>query len=197
MPQYARPTSDYHVGNWARFGSGTSGSVDLWENIDEVSPDDGSSFILNNPDAGLSESVYICNLSSVDDPLIHTGHKLRARVSISQLDTDTNVNVRMRLIAWLGTPSAFGAVSDQIWNLTDIGDWHDLEADINFPENIADYSNMRVEFTLADNGQKFASSVTWIELEVPGSSGYDYDYDQCECSPCGCCKKFLHRRGGL
>jgi len=75
MPQFARPDADLSIGEsaWEDEGGATTS---LWESIDEVAAADGD-FVRS--ELSPSTSQYVARLSDVEDPLVSTGHTLRAR----------------------------------------------------------------------------------------------------------------------
>ena len=86
MSSFARPSADaFNGANWQNQLGSTS---NLFQSIDETSPDDTN--FVSSP-AAPSNLVYVCNLSSVPDPGIDTGMSLFARLaksptSASQID---------------------------------------------------------------------------------------------------------------
>ena len=71
MAQFARPDSDVSAGSWTAAGS--SAESTLWESIDEVSVDDGVTYI---EDAAANTTCEV-GLSTVTDPGGNTGYFIR------------------------------------------------------------------------------------------------------------------------
>jgi hypothetical protein len=77
MPQFARPSADTVIGAWE---DDDEGVTDIFECIDEEVPDDED--YITSEDAPDS-SAYVTKLTEVEDPVIHTGHKVRYRIQKS------------------------------------------------------------------------------------------------------------------
>ena len=73
MPQYARPSADT---NNVSFVNEANSAANLYLSIDESSAND-SDYIVSakNP----ANNVFVTKLSSVDDPLVDTGHVITIR----------------------------------------------------------------------------------------------------------------------
>lgn len=70
MPQFARPNSDIVRDQML---NEVDGDTDLWMSIDEASADDGD-YIYGDRTYALE-----VGLSSVTDPAVNTGHKIKCR----------------------------------------------------------------------------------------------------------------------
>lgn len=77
MPQYGRPSAD--TANPGGFTTQSGGSTNLYQTIDETSPDDSD--YIQSP-ASPSNAVYVTKLSSVVDPNSSVGHIIRMRTSV-------------------------------------------------------------------------------------------------------------------
>ncbi len=71
MAQFARPDGDITDGGWGDTTGGDSGG-DFWDEISEVTPDDGSSYI----HATSADSTCEVSLTNVTDPESSTRHIL-------------------------------------------------------------------------------------------------------------------------
>ncbi len=75
MVQIARPDSDISVGSWTLEGS--SAAATIWESIDEVTADDGVTYIES---VGANHTCEVGLDNSITDPGGNTGYVLRTRI---------------------------------------------------------------------------------------------------------------------
>ena len=90
MTQYLRPDADTYIGNYEDEAAGTS---DIFEAIDEVSPSDAD--YIASPLLPSSE-VYVCALSSVEDPLSSSSHVIKYRYAKSVVGDQIDLIVELR-----------------------------------------------------------------------------------------------------
>lgn len=150
---FARPNSTIAAGSWTAILAPT-----IHEAIDDVVPDDGSSFA--DSSSHLSDS-FECGLSSVTDPGVSTGHVMRGRTST---DIPSGTTFTMQLFQGAtpitGTVSIDPSVSG-IWE-TFTYTLTGSEADA-----ITNYASLSVKIAVADPLGAADFSVTWFELQVP------------------------------
>lgn len=73
MAQFGRPDSDVTREDWVDEGSATTS---LYASIDETTASDAD-YVKSA--TGPTSDVYVCGLSNVEDPVVHTGHKMKYR----------------------------------------------------------------------------------------------------------------------
>lgn len=78
MVQFARPSSDAHIGN---FTDDAGGTTNIFQAIDEATANDAD--FIQSP-ASPSSEVYACGLSSITDPVSSSGHAMRMRTRADQ-----------------------------------------------------------------------------------------------------------------
>lgn len=75
MTQFQRPNADTLIGNYEDEGGGVS---DIFQSINEESPSDVD-YIISPQDP--SAEVYVCGLTTAEDPLSNVNHTVRYRYS--------------------------------------------------------------------------------------------------------------------
>jgi hypothetical protein len=90
MPQFARPSADTTLGAWS---DQIGGVINIFQAIDEEVLDDADFIVSEDAPAA---SVYVTKLTTVEDPVIDTGHVLRVRFQKdlaggSQIDCDVEL----------------------------------------------------------------------------------------------------------
>jgi hypothetical protein len=113
MSPYLRPDADALVGNFANELGATS---NLYESIDESSPSD-SDYVISPADP--SQEPYVCELSSVDDPEVGTGHIIRYRYQ-KNLASGDQVDMTAELRESYVSEASKGSLIKS-WTHTDIG----------------------------------------------------------------------------
>jgi hypothetical protein len=160
VAQYSRPDGTTSAGGWAYL-------VDsLHEDTDDVEHDSDSSYA----EADDSDTTMILSMSSVTDPVVHTGHTLviigRAvngsgggeKVDIVFKDGDANTILTINNAT---LPDSYG----------DIGSAID-EADA---ANITNYGSFSIEITVDSLGGTENIRITQIYLETPDASATYYE----------------------
>lgn len=93
MPQYARPSTDT-VGNTV-FVNESGNTTTLFESINEATAND-SDYIVSQKNP--ANNVFVTKLTSVDDPLVDTGHVINFRykkdVAVNAEQIDLVVELR-------------------------------------------------------------------------------------------------------
>lgn len=142
--QYGRPIADISVGGW--------GNTPLWDKVDEVTPDDGTTQIQtgNQP----SNDTCEVRLSAVSDPLIDSAHTLRVRAYTTGAGSITYGLYQGATQIASQTSVLGGAYATFAINLTT----EQVAA-------ITNYADLRVRLTA--NGSSGRVRVTWVELETP------------------------------
>ena len=97
MPQYARPSSDISSNT---FLNEVAANSNLFQSIDEVVPSDADYIVsTQNP----ANNVYVTQLTSVDDPLVDTGHTINFRykkdVAVNGEQIDLTVQLRQSYVS--------------------------------------------------------------------------------------------------
>ena len=148
MTLFARPDSDISTGSWS--------TTPLWSKLDDNSDVD---FVQSPPDpVGVTFEV---SLTDVVDPLMSTGHIIRARlqgdVSGTTANCDVNLYQGATLIAGF---SVVPATSFTTYSYT-------LSA--SEANSITDYTDLRIKVTANDDGSLINDRMfcAWVEFEVP------------------------------
>lgn len=158
MAQFARPASDITREGWF-----PSIEPNLWDELDETTPDDDFTEI--SYVAIGDSSTFEIKLSAVADPLSSTGHILRIR----RRDNSGVSNLFSAALLLQGTTT--------IKNLGVFGTGNDLWATETFTlsageaDSITDYSDLRVRVTYGNDLDDGTAIVTWAEFEVPNAPG--------------------------
>lgn len=160
MAQYGRPDGDSAVGGW----DPTEGT-DLYDELDETTPDDFSSIVESFLLADETDSFRV-TLSNVTDPETGANHKLKIRHRVEP-EIGTN-GVTWYLTLKEGTTT----IASWNWTQADTGSWVTTTKTLSTAQadSIGDYTNLLVEVEcLADdsNTEEVNVVVTWIEFEVP------------------------------
>jgi hypothetical protein len=97
MPQYARPDAD-EAGN--SFVNELASNSNMFDSINESTPSDTDYIVsAKNP----ANNVYVCHLTSVDDPLVDTGHIINFRykkdVAVNAEQIDLTVQLRQDYVS--------------------------------------------------------------------------------------------------
>ena len=163
MAQYARPDTDITVGIWSP-STGTT----LEGCIDEVTYNDGDYIISGSNQTG---SCYI-QLSSVDDPSVHTGHTVRFRARQTGGNPPKTVGLTVYLI-----DSTYGTVASYVIdNLGGTFAPYSFTLSETQAGYITSYSDLQLQFEIDENGGAGKQGyVSWAELEVPDASGANRD----------------------
>lgn len=144
MAQFARPNADTTLGNYTDEGGGTTS---IFQSIDEASANDTD--FIQSPTSPVNE-VYVCALSSVNDPLSSSGHTIRMRTSTDQ-DAEESLDFTQELRQGYTGEGAQGTliasqsrtgVSSTTWQ-TDAYTLSAGEAD-----SITDYSDLFLRFNI-------------------------------------------------
>lgn len=91
MAQFGRPNADTRLGNYQDQAAGTT---NIYQSIDETSPSDAD--YITSPSAPSSE-VYVCALSTLEDPVSSSGHIQRVRYAKSASGgSQINLTVELR-----------------------------------------------------------------------------------------------------
>ncbi len=155
MAQFARPDSDISTGGWEPQGS--SAETTLWESLDEVTSDDGVTYI-----EALDGENITCEvgLSDITDPVSSADHIIRFRIQ----GTGSGGPERCDFFLFDGTSQIASIV-----NSTNRGSWATFTYTLSTAEadNIGDYTDLRFKFQSTDLAATEDMWVTWAEFEVP------------------------------
>jgi len=161
MAQFARPDADQAAGSWT--------TTPLWSKVDEGS-DGGDTISSDAVGSGSATTNADLRLSDVTDPVLSTGHIIRARwASSSTRDITPTCEL------WLGIPGTGTLIATltgaTLLDTTEVTDTYTLtgtEAD-----NITDYTDLylRLVGTGSGGGPGRSLVVEFCELEVPDASG--------------------------
>jgi len=154
MTQYARPSSDVSNAGWED-ATGGDGDALLWDELDESTADDATTFIRSNT------ALEVCEVSlgAISDPGVDTGHVMRIR------GRSTASGTRRRITFELYQ----GAVLIDTKIVTMLATWTTFSLTILavIAAQITDYADLRFRFTSAV-GAGETTDITWAELETPG-----------------------------
>jgi hypothetical protein len=165
MSQFARPNSDIFTGN---FTSEPVSGQPAWSMLDEVSPDETTTYMNSISVIFGSSDTLDVGLSAITDPGIDTGFILRVRAFN---DSFGNVTAQASIIQ--GTSTVISSVNLDLG----IEDGNFVTTTYNVPSTdiaaITNFANLSVELVFQDNGSSSSSNtaVTWIELEAPDAGG--------------------------
>ena len=163
VAQLARPTSD--VDNSHGWQNSAAGTTNLYQEIDEVSADDGTSVILSYTTIGGDvDTEYIAGLGTVLDPLVSSGHIVRFRWKRASTGSAT-----ISVFLYQGA-SLIATVADHLNKPSTDNAWTTATYTLSAAEAdaITDYSQLRLVFR--QPGLFVATEifyVTWAEVEVP------------------------------
>lgn len=146
MAQYLRPSSDITIGVWT--------PTPLYQQIDEITPNDGDSINAGKNATGATFEVL---LTSGNDPNLNTGHIIRIRVSDDKNNATSDVYLYQgtTLIATIPTVSHTTTYTTHTYTLTG------TEAD-----SITDYTNLRLR-VVSNSTAAGTPYVSWAEFEIP------------------------------
>lgn len=151
MSQFIRPTSDISTGSWA--------TTPLWSKLDDNSDAD---YVTSDVVVGDSFRVHLGN---PDDPLVSTGHIIRARWRRA---SGTTAGAKLRLyqgstlIATLTNSSLGGSFATSSLTLTG------AQAD-----SITDYTDLRLDVEFYTGTGIASVDVAWVEMELPSLTAPD------------------------
>lgn len=160
MTQFARPDADTAIG-----GFNSSGGGALWQSVDDISPDDDTTYIETS--VIFAGDQVVLRLSDLTDPGVHTGHTLRIRVWDDTGLADT-------FSVWLEVASTQALITDTAWGAGDGGStWGTYTYTLSSTEaaNIADYSDLQVRIKAGDEADRSGiCRITSFEFEAPGGA---------------------------
>lgn len=160
MAQFARPDGDITVSSgWAWGAPGSSGLTNLYQVIDEVTPDT-SDYIGSDTTSG---SFYECSLGDVTDPGVSTGHVVRysnSKSSSAGKTIDNLIELRQ------------GATVIASWNhlnISNVATQHNQTLTAAQADAITDYTDLRLRaaITISGGGAGRSLRFHWAEFEVP------------------------------
>ncbi len=159
MVQIARPTSDVSTGGWEPQGS--SAETTLWESVDEVSADDGVTYI-----EALDGEDITCELgiaSTITDPGGNTGYFLKFKMQGTGSGGPERCSIALfqgaTQRASSGNFTSRAAWADKVYELTT------TEAD-----SITAFTDLRIKLTSSNLGATEDMWVTQAFFEVPDVS---------------------------
>jgi hypothetical protein len=157
MAQFARPDSDVSAGSWTAQGGPSS----LYDCINEVTASDSDYC----EEAG-GTTKFEVGLSNVSDPAIGTGHIVRWRWNTDGGGAREKATIRLR-------QGATTNIATMVLNQNIDRGWTDrsytlTEAEAN---SITDYDDLRLDFTINQQGAGENCWISWAELEIP-DAGY-------------------------
>lgn len=92
MPQFARPSGDSYNGDG--YVDEADANTNIYESINEVTANDDD--YIRSPNVP-EDDVYTTKLSSVDDPGVSSGHKIKVRMKKDLTNPNSlNVNIELR-----------------------------------------------------------------------------------------------------
>jgi len=164
VAQFGRPDGDISTGGWT--------PTPINPEIDEVTPDDGTTEVLSQDDPS-SDQMEV-SLSNISDPSVSTGHILRFRHQHTTTGGGSAPTMTLVGSLYQGTTliaEASVSPSKLLWT-TEALTLSGSEAD-----SITDYSDLRIRFVANKTGgnRTFRIHVTWAELETPDSGGTQTD----------------------
>lgn len=153
MAQFARPDADISKGNWVEVPA--SGPNDLWDKIDETSPDDND-YIQDT----VNNDTCEIRLSDVSDPLYYSGHWIRVRHRLMAGTFDAGLTIALMC----GTTQIFSVA---IASLGATWTTYEYELDGESAASITDYTDLRYKFTSTGIDTDEGVEISWAEFEVP------------------------------
>lgn len=151
--QYARPDDTNSAGSWTY-----SGASSLHEAVDETSPDDADYM------SATSDTTAELSLSSITDPVVHTGHVIRFRV----LSIGGGAKERCQVQLHDGASPIASSAAEQSRDVYGTFTYTLLEAEAT---NISSYANLSVRIVSSSVGGGEEVRVSWVEFEVPDATG--------------------------
>jgi hypothetical protein len=151
--QYARPSGTVITNNWS-----ASGAATLHEATDETTASDA-----DYATSGKFNVTCEINLSTIIDPQVSNGHILRYRVSISGGGNESTLFELLdngSLVASWSESNTGGAYVDRVQNLNTAQ-----------TDSIGNYAALTLRITTSGQRNGEETRVSWIEFEVPSSSG--------------------------
>jgi len=153
-PALIRPYADVALGGWSITGATTA-----WDALDEVTADDGASYVGTTTAAGTISAEFEVALQPVTDPTRSDAHMITVRAVVGGGTARVRLYQGSTLIASFATSGPVGVYGTSTYTLTA------AEADA-----ITDYTDLRLR--LAHDATGVASSVlariTQAYLDVPG-----------------------------
>lgn len=142
MPQYARPSADT---NNSSFVTEANASSNLYQSIDESTAND-SDYIVSakNP----ANNVYVTKLTSVDDPLVDTGHVISIRYKKDVAVNAETIDLLVELWEGYQNESSKGThiVNQSFSNIS--SNWTNSNITLSNTQagTITDYANLALRF---------------------------------------------------
>lgn len=155
MAQFGRPVSDVTDGGWEDT-TGGDGDGANWDEIDEVTADDGTTFVRADSSATMME----VGLSNVTDPASSSGHIIRFRAYATGSTGPERITFTLVETTTVRATINNQSITRDSWN-TYSYTLSGAEADA-----IGDYTDLRFRFSPTANGGD-TIDVTWAEFEVP------------------------------
>ena len=164
MAQFARPDGDIIVSSgWLWGAPGNSGLTNLYQVIDEVTPDTSDNIASDTT----SGSFYECSLGDVTDPGGSTGHVVRYGINKNNSAGKT-----------LGTLTELrqGATVIASWNhanMSEVATQYNQTLTAAQADAITDYPDLRLRttVTISGGGAGRLLYLYWAEFEVPDAGG--------------------------
>jgi hypothetical protein len=151
--QYARPDGTNSAGSWTH-----SGALSLHEAVDETSPDDSDYMSAPN------DTTAELSLSSITDPVVHTGHVIRFRI----LSIGGGAKERCQVQLYDGANPIASSNAEQSRTSYSTFTYSILEAEA---ANISSYANLSIRIVSSSVGGGEEVRLSWVELEVPDATG--------------------------
>jgi hypothetical protein len=151
--QYARPDGTNSAGGWTY-----SGASSLHEAVNEPNADD------SNYMSATSDTTAELSLSSITDPVVHTGHVIRFRI----LSIGGGAKERCQVQLYDGANPIGSSAAEQSRDAYGTFTYNVLEAEAT---NISSYANLSVRIVSSSVGGGEEVRLSWVELEVPDATG--------------------------
>lgn len=155
MAQFGRPDSDVSAGSWTANGGPSS----LYDCLNEITPSDSDYC----EEAG-GTSLFEVGLTNVDDPLSSADHVVRWRWYSTGSGAKEKMTIRLLEGATVRATCVLEANVDRAWTAKS----YTLSA--GEADSIGDYTDLRIDFQVTQQGGSEACQISWAELEVPDAS---------------------------
>ncbi len=157
MAQFGRPISDVSIGVWT---DDVGGTTNLWAVLD----DNTTTEYIEDLNGG--NGTYECNITSLTDPLVSTGHIIRFEMQ----GTGSGGPERCEIQLWQGTTSQIATTGNQ----TSRGAWGIKAYTLTAGEadTISDYTDLNLRIISSNLGATEDMWVAWAELEIPDAVSY-------------------------
>lgn len=166
MAQFARPSSDVSSGSWTAQG----GPSDLFDCLNESTPSD-----TDYCEESGGTTAFEVGLTSLTDPTSNIDHTVRWRWNTDGSGAREKMTIRLR-------EGAGVTIATMVLNGNVDRGWTSKSYELTTEEadSISDYTDLRIDFTVNQQGGGESCWISWAEFEVPDAGVADNNVSEAD-----------------